>query len=335
MSWTLQNVNDVHLTYATFLVIFFILATLGLIWFVVKCNQKNQTCEANSSVSPNKSSLNKMQGYAGAFIASIVLIGISLLGLVIFVVVRAVEQNNLFAPTQTNRYKKITGQWIRLKSGGGVMHCTEHALPNSRRLIFLHGNTGNLDLYDAALRRCASLGYDIYALEFRGYGTTLQDVPAPDRIAPDARSILRDAIECWQAVGDSNAIIMGFSLGGIALGQIYDELAPMPAQLVFLNTFYSFPNLVAEKLGVVGTALNPLLATKWHTRSPKKYHNRVLVVYTADDDVVPAAQGKALCHIFSTLKPDCVELPSGGHRYSTIIHIDKWANSNYLLPAHL
>jgi predicted esterase len=274
----------------------------------------------------------KMGTLATPFIVLISLICLVATVLLAFVVVRTVEQQNLYCPTTTERYKRITGDWIALKSGGGVMHCTPLAQSNARRLLFLHGNTGDLDLYDAALRKCAEEGYDIYAIEYAGFGIAAQRNGKTK--TPDSESVLNDVMEAWSVLGNERAIIMGFSIGAAILCQVYDKLRPMPAQLVFLNGFHSTPGLVASKFGDTASAIiGPLMANQWQTRPPQYYRNRVLIVYTMDDEVVTPQQGMQLCRIFSALHPDCVALPSGGHRYSTINHIDVWATPQHLLPA--
>lgn len=50
---------------------------------------------------------------------------------------------------------------------------------------------------------------------------------------------MRDVMDAWSVCGRSDAIVIGFSLGGAILGEVYEALSPMPAQLVFLNTFVS------------------------------------------------------------------------------------------------
>jgi len=283
----------------------------------------------NSSTQNGRWTNSEAIGWSAAVIVLCILFGITILCIIAFLVLRTVEQKYLFVPHVTSAYRKIHGNWIGLRSGGGLLHCTPHANPSNRPLLFLHGNTGNLDLYEAALKRCGQMGYNIYALEYAGYGIATNN---KDRKNPDCKSVIQDVLEAWDVCGDSECIVMGFSLGGAILGKIYDHLKPMPAQLVFLNTFHSIAGLIQSKYQIIGPMLTPLLKTQWSTQPPKYYHNEVLVVYTKDDDVVTPEQGKELCKIFETLSPVCVELPDGGHRYSTIRHLDQWANSTYLLP---
>jgi hypothetical protein len=240
--------------------------------------------------------------------------------------IQAIERKQLFQPTRIDRYTRVAGIWYPLSSGGGVLHLTPNAAPNTRRILFLHGNSLNLDSYAEALEKFATLGYSIYALEYAGYGPTKK----PDD-GPSCKTVMRDAFEAWELVGNSDTIVVGFSLGGALLGQIYEQLNPLPAQIVFLNTFWSVCMLVETKLGdTFGQVLAPLLQTQWITRAPTTFKGSVVVVYTADDLVVPPKHGEQLCQVFSQANLRCIRVPYGGHRLGTFRFLRSWAPS--LLP---
>jgi hypothetical protein len=286
----------------------------------------------DNKVAGNASSINELFGVSLAVFILCIFVGVIVILAIVFVVIRIAEQKVVFPQNKTRTYHKISGNWIQLRSGGGLLHCTPNANPRSRPLLFLHGNTGNLDLYEAPLKRCARLGYNIYALEYAGYGMAATTATTNQDIISNGDTVLKDVKEAWNVCGSKDAIVMGFSLGGAILGQTYDGLKPMPAQIVFLNTFHSLSGLVESKLKILGPLITPFLRTQWSTQPPKSFYNEVLIVYTKDDDVVTAEQGKELCSIFQSLDPAVIELPDGGHRYSTIRHLDRWANSENLLP---
>jgi hypothetical protein len=168
----------------------------------------------------------------------------------------------------------------------------------------------------------------VWAVEYAGFG-----IAHASSSKPNSQSVLQDVMDAWDICGSQDAIVIGFSIGGAVLGEVYEQFAPSPSQLVFLNTFASFPQLVADKLG--SPILSPFLKTQWVTPAPKTYQGKVTVVYTLDDTVVPPSHGKKLCSIFKSLKPQCIALKSGGHRYSALNHRDEWANNKTLLPADL
>lgn len=259
------------------------------------------------------------------FVVSLALVCLGVLGL------RKVEQKNLFAPVKLDRYRKLSGMIYSLPSGGLVLNTTPNAPSNARRILFLHGNTGNLELYKEALDKIAEYGYNVFALEYRGYG--------PAKMAeidgePNAKTVVQDALEAWNLMGTSDSIVAGFSLGGAILAQVYEKFVPAPAQIVFLNSFGDLKQLLEDKLGnEFGGTCAPLMATKWSIQAPKTYQGHVLVVFTADDLTVPAKHGERLCQVFSKSKLVCRELPRGGHKYSVFTFAPHWIPE--LLPPAL
>jgi predicted esterase len=228
----------------------------------------------------------------------------------------------------------MTGLWYNLKHGGGLLHYTPERTLSHRRIFFLHGNSYDLSKYAPALDTLRDRGYDVWAIEYAGFGIT-----TPEKLgfttAPNCDSVLVDVEEAWAICGQENAIVIGFSIGGAILGEVYETLTPQPAQIVFLNTFASFPQLVADKLGKMGACVTPFLRTQWNTPKPKRYKGKVTIVYTLDDQVVPPSHGKQLCDIFTHLQPQCIALQSGGHRFSALNHQEEWVNDRALLSPHL
>lgn len=264
-------------------------------------------------------------------LTALVVILVLLVTVIALFVVRYFEQSRLFQPTNVKTYYGLTGDWYDLRHGGGLLHYTPER-KTERRVFFLHGNSYDLGKYAPALETLRDRGYDVWAIEYAGFGTT-----QPERLgftmAPNCDSVLVDVEEAWAICGNKDAIVIGFSIGGAILGEVYETLTPQPSQLVFLNTFASFPQLVAEKIGKMGVVLTPFLKTQWTTPKPNRYKGKVTIVYTLDDQVVPASHGQQLCSIFERLKPNCIALQSGGHRFSALNHREQWANDQALLPA--
>lgn len=290
-----------------------------------------------SQTRPRKFEKRKRKTIAQHVWTVVVLVVVLVVGTILSIlglgVVHAVERKKLFAPTRISHYRKISGLWQPLPSGGGLMQLTPDIDPAARPVLFIHGNSGHLDMYAEALWRFSSLGYNVYCLEMAGYGPT---VGPPGGGGPSAKSVVQDAREAWAICGRSDALLVGFSLGGGIVGQIYDELDPLPAQLVFLNTMASIPALVSEKAGsVLGPLVTPLIETQWETQPPKRFTGRVVVVWSADDTIVPAEHGAEICAIFTRagLKPECVELPNGSHRTSALSYLSSWCNTEILLPS--
>jgi predicted esterase len=261
---------------------------------------------------------NKLKGL-GIFV--IVLGVTTILSIIALIVVQSVEKEKLLTPIKTDKYRKIKGIWYRLPNGGGLLNYTPNAPPNARTILFLHGSSGNLDLYHMAMDKFKDRGFNLWCLEYGGFGA------APGAAgSPNANSLVKDVFEAWKICGNENAILTGFSLGGILAGHVLDDLQPLPAQVVLLNTFPTFTGLVKNKLGWMGSLLSPLLESQWQIKAPQKFKGKVAVIFSSDDSVVPPEESAKICEIFKKLKPQCIELPSGGHRYSSLIFMNSWAD---------
>lgn len=267
-------------------------------------------------------------------VTALVIILVLLLTVIALFTVRYFEQSRLFQPTLVRKYKNLKGDWYNLKHGGGLLHYTPERKTGSRRVFFLHGNSYDLSKYAPALDTLKDRGYDVWAIEYAGFGIT-----KPERLgfttAPNCDSVLTDVEEAWAICGDENTIAIGFSIGGAILGEVYETFTPQPAQIVFLNTFASFPQLVADKVGKMGCVVTPFLRTQWTTPKPNRFKGKVTIVYTLDDQVVPPSHGRHLCEIFKSLHPKCIALQSGGHRFSALNHQEEWVNDQALLSAVL
>jgi esterase/lipase len=235
------------------------------------------------------------------------------------------ENKILFNPTPTHQYINVSGELFYLDSGGAVLHYQPkgHAVPPRngprRKILFLHGNSDNLDIYGSMLELYWMAGYELYAIEYAGYGVVHKYEPTPARLLENVR-------EAWIKFGDRNTILMGFSIGGILMGQLYDVLVPQPAQLVFLNTFASLPELGIDLTNETTVAMvKPFMSTaNWITRPPQHYHGRVLIVGTKGDVVTPVRHSYMLYDTFRSLDPQLVLVQDGGHEVGPFLHFAEY-----------
>jgi pimeloyl-ACP methyl ester carboxylesterase len=255
-----------------------------------------------------------------------------LIVLIIQWVVMRCETRLIFPGAPVDYYRRLKrGEFYFLKTGGGLLHYSSQSknhLQGHRRLLFLHGNGGSLDLLAEVLEYLHDIcGYDVYALEYYTYGICWKK-PKWSRLQKHISSILiENVFDAWSICGDSEAIVCGFSLGGGLLGMTYSALIPSPAQLVFINTFSNLPQLVGESLPLgIGRWIAPLLQTQWITPAPTPYfQSNIVLVSTMDDKLMTRSQTEHLYQLFQHLSPQWLELPDGGHALSLIRYLDRVA----------
>jgi len=252
------------------------------------------------------------------------LMGMYLLG---YFAVAKLEPQALFHPTVVTRYDNLSGSLYPLDSGGAVLHYSgigHDAILRQgtrRKILFLHGNTGHLGFYAPVFELLFRAGYDVYALEYIGFGVC-------NSSRPTLSGVMANVQEAWTKFGDAYTILMGFSIGGILIGQWYDRLVfpARPAQLVFLNTFASLPAVIADVTHEqLMYAMWPFLATaNWVTLSPVDYRGRVLIVGTQDDPFIKVHHSKDLARVFAALSPTLRIVASGGHEVGPFYHFVDW-----------
>lgn len=255
------------------------------------------------------------------------------------------EPKLLFHPVRVPFYDNLAPYQtdVRVLPNGGLLlryfgarpktmiEYTQNSEYRSRKILFLHGNAGHIGYFLPAVKQLDALGYDVYMLEYHGYGISQKKDVSPE-------GVIQDLYEAWQACGDSETILMGFSLGGIVMGQGYSQLRPAPAQLVFLNTTGNMPALADELSMGTGPLLIPFMKTKkWITPPPaiteENKYMKVLIVATYDDKLIPPRHSWALHQTFKDLGPMMSTVPDGGHEVGPFAHIKQW--STWLVPAIL
>jgi pimeloyl-ACP methyl ester carboxylesterase len=101
-------------------------------------------------------------------------------------------------------------RWIRA-ADGTRLHGLLFKAPNSKGLVFyLHGNGGAVDSWGSAAGAYTELGYDVFMLDYRGYGKS------EGRITGQAQ-LLEDVQTAYQALlpeyPETRTVILGYSVG--------------------------------------------------------------------------------------------------------------------------
>jgi hypothetical protein len=174
--------------------------------------------------------------------------------------------------------QKLNAWW--LKSGN----------PKAPSILYLHGARWNLTGSVSRLERWRKLGFNVLAIDYRGFGKSAD-------AAPSEESANEDADAAWAYLAEiapqQPRYIVGHSLGGV----IAVELArrrPDASGLVLEATFTSVRDMVAHSpwsflpVGLVLTQEFDALAKIADVRLP------VLVVHGTRDAVVPFEMGERL-----------------------------------------
>ncbi|HEY2723023.1 MAG TPA: alpha/beta fold hydrolase [Chitinophagaceae bacterium] len=164
---------------------------------------------------------------------------------------------------------------------------TDHKLLNgilfmadsSKGLIFyLHGNAGALDSWGSIAKRYTDLNYDVFMLDYRGYGKSEGSISSEAQYYQD----IQTAYDSIKTLYEENKIIvLGYSIGTAAAAEIASS--NNPRLLILQAPYYSLTDLMKQNYPGIPTFL---LKYKFDT---KKYFAKCkmpIVVFHGDRDEV-------------------------------------------------
>lgn len=192
-------------------------------------------------------------------------------------------------------------------------HATLHGLllktpgTSSGLIFYLHGNTGNLHRWGIIAQELIELGFDVFVLDYRGYGMSTGR-RTESQMHADARLVYQEMLREY---GAGKTFIYGRSLGsGFAVRLASREAS---AGLILETPFLSLLD--------VGQSYFRFLPMKWLLRFPlhsdrfiKQVRSPILIFHGTRDRVVPYRSAFSLYEKVQH-RPDVrmMTIPGAGH----------------------
>jgi len=163
------------------------------------------------------------------------------------------------------------------------------ASPERAVLLFFHGNAGNISHRLDSLRIFHDLGLSVLIFDYRGYGRS-SGRPSEQGTYEDARAAWRQLVG-ERGVAADRIVLFGRSLGGAVATRLATE--HQPAGLIVESTFRSVPALAAEIYWFL--PVRSLARLEYPAeRLISSVQAPVLVVHSAEDEIIPFRHGEAL-----------------------------------------
>jgi fermentation-respiration switch protein FrsA (DUF1100 family) len=193
---------------------------------------------------------------------------------------------------QTNDGQSIAGWFLPAPASNAAQAAPLAA--DGRTLLFLHGNAGNISHRLDSLAYFHRLGFAVLIIDYRGYGQSTGK--------PSVKGTLIDARAAWdwllaqKGVRPASIVIFGRSLGGAVAAGLAGETNP--GALIMESSFTSMYD--------VAKGLYPFLPVSLFL--PQDYDSikslrdgsfPLLVVHSADDELIPFALGEAVFNAYS------------------------------------
>lgn len=186
------------------------------------------------------------------------------------------------------------------------------ARPSGLTLLLLHGNAGNISHRFEKYAIFHELGWDVFALDYRGYGSSAGE-PNEAGLYLDARAAYRYLAE-QRGVAPHKLIVYGESLGVAVATDLVSQVAA--AGLVLEEGFTSAPD--------VGQQMYPFLPMRWLMRTRfdtldkmSRIRAPLLIFHSRDDEFFPMEHAQRLLAAARVPKR-LVEL-HGGHNDAFVL----------------
>ncbi len=168
--------------------------------------------------------------------------------------------------------------------------------PRKGTILFLHGNAENISTHIFSVDWLPAAGYDVYSLDYRGFGASEGGL-SMNRSISDIRTV----IESISSTAHGPLIVFGQSIGAaLAIPAIAPkEIQHQLAAVILESPVSSYRRIAREKLGELWLTwplqwpLSFLLSDHY---APERWAEKLmlptLIVHSRDDEIVPFHHGE-------------------------------------------
>lgn len=194
--------------------------------------------------------------------------------------------------------------WIPVQ--GASLHALHFKQPNPRGVVFfLHGNAGNLVSWTTGLDFYRRVNYDLFIVDYRGYGKSTGHIENEAQLYADARAAYDAVAPLYR---DKPIVIYGRSLGTALAASLARDV--QPRLLVLVSPFASLAASAAQAYP---------WAPEWVLKYPLRtdaiigdVKSPILLIHGSEDKLIPLSHSERL----KALARSPVELlvvPGAGH----------------------
>jgi alpha-beta hydrolase superfamily lysophospholipase len=216
---------------------------------------------------------------AGKFLIVILMIYIIICGWMYFM-----QESLIFFPEKVD--KNFTFQFdipfeeLYIKTAdSALLHGILFKADTSKGVIFyLHGNAGSLRRWGDVATTYRNLNYDLFMLDYRGYGKSEGAISSEEQLYQDIQSAY-DSIKVRYP--EDRIIILGFSIGTGPAAKLASSNNP---QLLILQApYYNLTDMMEHRYPLIPTAI---LKYKFETNRYLQDVDAPVVIFHGDDDEV-------------------------------------------------
>ena len=169
-----------------------------------------------------------------------------------------------------------------------VLHGLLFKSDSSKGLIFyLHGNGGALDRWGTVAETYTRMQYDIYILDYRGYGKSEGTIDSEAQLSQDVQQVYSEMLKTYS---EDKIVVLGYSIGTGLAAKLAS--ANHPRLLILQAPYYSLTDVVKHTFPLVPPFL---LRYKLDTHKYISDCEMPIVVFHGnEDEVIPYGQSLKL-----------------------------------------
>jgi len=194
--------------------------------------------------------------------------------------------------------------WIPVQ--GATLHALHFKQPNPRGVVFfLHGNAGNLVTWTTGVDFYRRVNYDLFIIDYRGYGKSTGHVENEAQLHADTRAAY-DAMAALYR--DKPIVIYGRSLGTNLAAALARDVNPR--LLILVSPFSSLAETAAQAYP---------WAPEWILKYPMRtdaiigdVKSPILLIHGSDDKLIPLADSERL-KALARSPTELLVVPGAGH----------------------
>jgi len=145
-------------------------------------------------------------------------------------------------------------------------------------IFYLHGNAGSVDTWGEVAKRYTDLRYDVFILDYPGYGKSTGAIKSKEQLFGDIQSAYNEMKERYP---EKKIVVLGYSIGtGLAS---YVASTNNPRLLILQAPYYNLTDLMRHTYPIIPTFL---LRYKFRTNQYLRNCKMPVVIFHGDRDEV-------------------------------------------------
>lgn len=220
-----------------------------------------------------------MKKIALKFFKTIALIYILICGILYFF-----QEKLIFQPQKLNKNFKFQfnqnfEEQNYKTSDGKLLNGLLFKSENSKGLVFyLHGNAGNLSSWGFVAKAYTDLNYDVFILDYRGYGKSEGKIKNQNQLFDDVQMVYNKLKKEYQ---ENKIIVLGYSIGTGMASKLASE--NNPRLLILQAPYYSLTDLMNHTISIIP---NFILKYKLENNKYLKDCNMPVILFHGKEDNV-------------------------------------------------